>query len=212
MKALKITGVIVGGSILILLFYLGYHGLFTRVTVTEKTLDSFRMVYKKHVGPYQEIGPVMDALYQDLLNNYSIETTNGVGLYYDNPRKVAPEQCRSIGGCILEPGDYTRIEELKQKYDVREYPSAKAVVAEFPFRGKMAIILGIFKVYPKLGKYMEEKGYTSCPMLEIYDMPAKKIIYAVSVELDAKVFDAFLKPEPEPEPVEEDEADSTVAL
>ncbi len=207
MKPLKIAGIGIVCIILILLIYLGYYGLFAKVTVTEKSLDSFQMVYQKHIGPYQEIGPVMDAIYYDLLNNYSIKTTKGVGLYYDDPREVPSEQCRSIGGCILEPGDYSRIGELKQKYDVREYPSGNAVVAEFPYRGKMAIILGIFKVYPKLGRFIKEKGYASCPMLEIYDVPAKKIVYAASVGVDAEVFDGFL--EPEPEVVEEEAVDST---
>ncbi len=208
MKPLKIAVIGTAGIILILLIYLGYNGLFARVTVTEKSLDSFQMVYQKHVGPYKGIGPVMDAIYYDLLNNYSIKTTKGVGVYYDDPREVPSEECRSIGGCILEPGDYPRIEELKQKYDVREYPSGSAVVAEFPFRGKMAIVLGIFKVYPKIGKYMDEKGYGPAPSLEIYDMPVKKIIYAVSVGIEADVFDGFL--EPESEPVEEEAVDSAI--
>ncbi len=150
----------------------------------------------------------MDGVYYELKNKYAVETTRGFGVYYDNPREVPGEQCRSIAGCIVETGDLDKIEKVKEKYFVREYPSAQAVVTEFPFRGKMAIFIGIMKAYPLLGKYMEEKSYTMCPSLEIYDMLEKKIIYAMSIGLNTEVFDAFLKPKPEP--VEEEEGPDTL--
>ncbi len=41
-------------------------------------------------------------LYYDLKDNYSIETTKGFGLYYDNPQDVDKDKLRSIVGCIVE--------------------------------------------------------------------------------------------------------------
>ena len=197
-KVVKILGIVVGAIIVLLLIYLGYYGAFAKVTVTEKKLDSFWMVYQKHVGEYKGVGPIMDAIYNDLKDNYSISTTKGFGAYYDNPREVPKEKCRSIAGCILENADLGKVDELKEKYFVREYPTSSVVTAEFPFKGTLSIFIGIFKVYPKLGKYITEKGYESRPMFEIYDMPAKKTIYGMSKDLDAGLFDSFLEEPVEP--------------
>lgn len=190
---MKVVGVIAGVVIVLILIFLGYYGLFAKITIEEKSLDSFRMVYQKHVGEYKGVGPVMDAIYTDLKDNYSISATKGFGVYYDNPREVPKEKCRSIAGCILENAEPGRIDELKEKYFVREYPASSVITAEFPFKGTLSIIIGIFKVYPKLGKYIKEKGYESRPMFEIYDTPAKKTIYGMSTNLDAELFDSFLE-------------------
>ncbi len=195
---MKIVGIILGvvGIIIIaLLVYLGSLGMFSKVTITEKQINSFWMVYGKHIGEYKGVGPVMDAIYYDLRNNYSILTTKGVGLYYDNPQKVPKEKCRSIAGCILEEKDVRRIDELKKKYMVREYPTSNCVVGEFPFKSKMSIIIGIIKVYPELGKYVDEKEYAMGPTLEIYDMPKKKTLYAMSTDLEMSLLESFLEPE-----------------
>ena len=195
---MKVVGVIVGVVIVLIIAFLGYYGLFTKITVEEKSFDSFWMVYKKHVGEYKGVGPVMDAIYNDLKDNYSISATRGFGVYYDNPREVPKEKCRSIVGSILENTELGRVDELKEKYFVREYPASSVVTAEFPFKGTLSIIIGIFKVYPKLGKYITEKGYESRPMFEIYDMPAMKTIYGMSKDLEAELLDSFLKKPVEP--------------
>jgi DNA gyrase inhibitor GyrI len=203
---MKIFGIILGviGVIIVaLLIYLGYLGAFSTVTVTEKPLDSFWMVYGKHIGEYKDVGPVMDGIYHDLKDNYSITTTKGVGLYYDNPQEVPKEKCRSIAGCILEERDASRIDELKKKYMVREYPASNCVVAEFPFKTKMSIIVGIIKVYPALGNYVEEKGYTMGPSLEIYDKQGKKTVFVMSTDLELSLLESFLERE---RVVEEEEA------
>ena len=195
---MKVVGVIVGVIIVIFIVFLGYYGLFTKITVEEKSLDSFWMVYQKHIGEYKGVGPIMDAIYNDLKDNHSISTTRGFGIYYDNPREVPKEKCRSIAGCILENVDVSKLGELKEKYFVREYPASNIVTAEFPFKGTMSIFMGIFKVYPKLGKYIKEKGYEYHPMFEIYDVPGRKTIYGMSKDLDAGLFDSFLEKQVEP--------------
>lgn len=190
---MKIFGALIGVIIVIIIAFLGYYGLFAKITVEEKSLDSFWMVYQKHIGEYKGVGPVMDTIYKGLKDDYSITTTKGFGVYYDNPREVPKEKCRSIAGCILENSDASRVDELREKYFVREYPASDIVTTEFPFKGKLSIIIGIFKVYPKLGKYIEEKGYASRPMFEIYDVPAKKIIYGMSKDLGPELFSSFLE-------------------
>lgn len=194
---MKILGIILGAVgviVIVLLVYLGYLGMFSKVTITEKPMGSFWMVYGRHIGEYKDVGPVMDGIYRDLKDSYSITTTKGVGLYYDNPQEVPKEKCRSIAGCVLEDKDAARVAELKKKYMVRKYPASNCVVAEFPFKSKMSIIVGIIKVYPQLGKYVKEKGYAMGPSLEIYDTPGKMTIYAMSTDLEQSLLESFLEP------------------
>ena len=203
---MKIAGIVAGIVVALIIIFLGYYGLFRKVTVEERNLDSFWMVYQKHIGEYKDVGPIMDAIYTDLKDNLSISMTRGFGIYYDDPREVPKEKCRSIVGCILENADIGRVDELKEKYFVREYPASSVVTAEFPYKGTMSIFIGIFKVYPKLGKYIKEKGYEPRPMFEIYDMPARKTIYGMSKNLGAELFDSFLEKPVEPAIEEETEA------
>ncbi len=159
----------------------------------KKNIGPYLLVYKKHTGDYKNVGPVMDELYYDLKNNYDIETTKGFGLYYDNPQKVEKAKLRSIVGCVVEGRSVEDLIKVSNKYGVKKYPSSKSVVAEFPYKGKMSIIIGIFKVYPKLSAYIKEQKYTQTPIMELYDQANKKIEYISSINLSNDIFDGFLK-------------------
>jgi len=162
--------IILIGLVLILA---GYFGAF------KKTLW---LVYEKFTGSYQNTGPVMDELYYRLLNDDSIETFKGFGIYYDNPREVKPDECRSIVGSILEENDYTRIDELKNKYNVMEIAESKGLSTQFPYKGKLSIMMGIMKVYPEINKKIESLGIESKPIMEIYNIPEKMIHYYMALE------------------------------
>jgi len=43
-------------------------------------------------------------------------------------------------------------------------------------------MIGPMKVYPVIAKYMKDKGYNNeVPMVELYDMMAKKIYYIANI-------------------------------
>ena len=193
MKIIGIIGIIIVLVVIVLLIVLSRYGLFASVKIAEKNVGPYLLVYKKYIGDYKNVGQVMDKLYYDLKDNYGIDTTKGFGLYYDNPQEVDKEKLRSIVGCIVEDKSVNDLNSISSKYGVKEYPSSKSVVAEFPYKGKMSIILGIFKVYPKLSTYIEEHKYAQMPIMELYDQPNEKIEYISSVNLPKKLFDAFLK-------------------
>ncbi len=185
--------VFIGLIIIVIVLMLSYYGLFTEVKIVEREVGPLWLVYEKHIGDYKNVGPVMDIIYNDLLSNASIEAAKGFGLYYDNPQEIEKEKLRSIVGCILEKGDENKIEDLKDKYKIKEYPSSKSVVVEFPFKGMLSIFIGIFKVYPKLSEYIKNHSYSQAPIMEIYDRTNKKITYVASVKLDPGIFDNFLE-------------------
>lgn len=184
---------VIGLVTIFILLTLSYYGLFTKVKIAEKEIEEFWLIYEKHVGDYKEVGQVMDKIHSSLLGEDAIETSREFGLYYDNPKKVRKENLRSIVGCILDKQYEDRIEYLKKNYKVSKYPSSKSIVAEFPFKGKPSIFIGIFKVYPKLTKHIEQNNYSQGPIMEIYDTPNGKILYVASVNMDATIFDDFLK-------------------
>ncbi|MDY6934726.1 MAG: GyrI-like domain-containing protein [Spirochaetota bacterium] len=192
MKIIGIIGITIVLVIIVLLIVLSMYGLFASVKIAEKDIGPYLLVYKKHIGDYKNVGQIMDKLYYDLKDNYDIETTKGFGLYYDNPQEVDKKKLRSIVGCIVEDKSVEDLNIIGNKYGVKEYPSSKCVVAEFPYKGKMSIILGIFKVYPKLNSYIDEHKYPQMPIMELYDQPNEKIEYISSIDLAKEVFDAFL--------------------
>ena len=193
MKITKMIAIIIAAIVLLSTIALSRYGLFSSVNIVEKNVGPYLLVYKKHTGDYKNVGPIMDEIYYDLKNNYAIETTKGFGLYYDNPQEVDKAQLRSIVGCVAEGTSVEKLNKLSNKYSIQEYPSSKSVVAEFPYKGKLSIIIGVFKVYPKLAFYIKEHKYHQTPVMELYDNPNKKIEYVASINQSDDIFNAFLK-------------------
>ncbi len=153
-------------------------GLFSKVIIKEREIGPFVLVYDDHKGDYKGTAKVQDDIYYRLINQYNIETFKGFSIYYDDPKEVAKEELRSIAGCILEPLDYAKIESLKEAgFKIKELPKENAAVTEFPFKNPFSIIAGIIKVYPEMNKYAEGKGIEQTDIMEIYDVPNKKIMY-----------------------------------
>jgi hypothetical protein len=56
------------------------------------------------------------------------------------------------------------------------------IVVEFPLKNSFSYMIGPMKVYPIIAKYMKEKWYTTqTPMIELYDIAAKKIYYMTEI-------------------------------
>lgn len=193
MKIFKVTVIVIAVVFITSLLVISRYGLFAPVNVSEKVVGPYVLIYKKHIGDYNNVGPVMDELFSDLKNNYSLAPTKGFGLYYDDPRQVDKAQLRSIVGCVVEGKTIDDLSKVSSKYGVREYPSSNSVVAEFPYKGMISIFIGIMKVYPALAAYIKEHRYNQTPIMELYDMPNERIEYIASMNLPKEIFDDFLK-------------------
>ncbi len=169
-------------SILIASFVGGlfYFGILQEVTIQEQEIGPLKIVYETHLGDYSNVGEIQDKIYSSLRED-GINTTKGFGIYYDNPKEVEKSLLRSETGVIIEEKDYSRISELRVKYNVKDIPKAKNVIATFPYRNKYSIMFGVFKVYPKLNKYIEEKNYKPSPAMEIYDKENQRIVYLFEI-------------------------------
>ncbi len=182
MKALKIILLVIGIAALAIFGLLVYSGLFAPVEFELKETGPYKLVYVEHRGDYAKVKAPMDELYYTLKDELGIETTRGFGLYYDDPAKTATEALRSEVGSILDEKDYDRIPEIEEFYKVKDYPRKERVVTEHPFTTPLSIMLGIFKVYPAGEQYGIDNNLEGLHIMEIYDMPNKKIIYETTLK------------------------------
>jgi len=173
--------VILGLIAVLLMGYLYYMGFFNKIEITEKEMGPYKVVFKEHIGDYKETGKIMDEIYYSLLND-GVETYKGFGIYYDNPKVVEKDKLRSIAGSMIEEKDYDKIDQLKDKYSIKTIDKTRSITTEFPFKNKMSIMFGIMKVYPKINKYIDSKGYKKGQVMEIYDVPNKKVIYVAEIK------------------------------
>ena len=177
MKTLKIVVIILAILLASLIAVYAYYGGFNKISFGIEKQGGEFIVYENLTGDYSQSPKVSDRVYNTLLNNEKIETTKGIGIYYDNPKTIAKEKLRAEIGCIIENADSATLARLAEKYQVKTLPENEFVVAEFPFKGQLSVLLGIMKVYPALDKFNKENGYIESPITEIYDVSNKKIIY-----------------------------------
>ncbi len=98
-----------------LLGFIGYSGMFSSVTITEKEMGPFTMVLKKHTGSYYKTGAVFDEVEGILKKTIDTKKLKAVGLYYDDPAKVKEEQLRSECGFIVDKVDIDKIGAIARK-------------------------------------------------------------------------------------------------
>jgi len=178
MKTSRIILGIILTLILILVTIYAYYGGFYKINFEVRQGGGETLVYRSLKGDYSQTGKVTDEIYQILLSEYEIETFNGFGIYYDNPAEVATEELRSDVGCILPDAHADKIPMLESEFKVETAPFGDFVVAEFPYRGQLSFMVGVMKVYPAMARYVEQQGLNpNTPVMEIYDIPNKKIIY-----------------------------------
>ncbi|HAE86884.1 TPA: hypothetical protein DCG86_02545 [Candidatus Marinimicrobia bacterium] len=172
------------------LLYTCFYGGFNQVNITRSNVGPYTLAYQVHQGDYRKIHVVMDRVFDALNEKKGFFTTLGFGLYYDKPGEVDTDSLRSIGGGIL-PSE-TDPQTLTCECKIAEFPNTNAVVAEFPYRGKASVIFGAMKAHPAINQYLKDHDIPHAPILEIYDVPDKKIRYIVPVGLDPQHLTVFL--------------------
>jgi len=151
-------------------WYLVVSGLLARVNIntSETKYGPMVIAYKTRVGPYKNAGELFTDSYCLLPNREQI------GLYYDDPEAVPASELRYAVGPILSNGEeLPKKEEMElmrsHGFKIFHIPRANFVVsAVFPFRTTLSIFIAIFRVYPKLRKYIAQRNLCAYPAIEIY--------------------------------------------
>ena len=179
MKILKITFLVITVLAVIVIAFLAYAGMFTKIAVVEKEMGGFVVAGKDVTGPYMNVGPAMCSVDSTLKAN-GVMCTRGFGIYYDNPNSVAPEKCRSFVGNILDTADSATLIKIKAAgLRIDSVAKKMSVVIDYPSPNNMSYMIGPMKAYPALNKYITEKKIAPVLSLEIYDVPAKKTYYVM---------------------------------
>ena len=174
-----------GPSVVVLIIFLlllrygvASHIRFERVRAGVETV-----VYEEGQGDYRKSGELMDSVYEKLIETESIETYRGFGVFYDNPKNVPVDKLRYEAGCILDGPSEATIKRLKTNFKVKNLKEGQCITTEFPFKGKLSIVLGTLRVYPALSRYIREHNLPEAgPIMEIYDVPGEKIVYRKYLE------------------------------
>lgn len=183
MKIMKIALVVFVCLVAICIALYAYYGGFYKPTIQMAEQGGETVVYNEVVGDYSQSGVVMDQIYTLLKEEYKIETFKGFGIYYDNPKMVEKSKLRSDIGCILEPADVEKVSTLKGNTKTKVLPKKQYLVTEFPYKGKMSVMMSLMKVYPALSKYAEDNAIAGAgAVMEIYDVPNKKILYRQEIK------------------------------
>lgn len=156
----------------------GINGLFYKPSAVEKVMGPYHFAYEDFVGPYSKTYPVFNRVYK-LLTDNNILNTIGIGIYHDDPSKVASEKLRSSCGSVISESDMDKAASLGLKTGILE--KKESIVVEFPVKSSLSYMLAPSKCYPVLAKYIEEKGYEMTAPYEIYDIPGKKMYVVMNI-------------------------------
>jgi hypothetical protein len=156
---------------------LWFIGAFDQVKVSEQQVGPFTYAYEKFVGPYQNSGAVFTNVYK-ILKEASVESTRGIGIYYDDPKTVAAAKLRSDCGAIIELKD---IRKLRGKLLISRLGKKNCVVAELPIKTMFSYMIGPAKAYPTLINYAKARALKTAMVFELYDMPHNKILYVMEI-------------------------------
>ena len=183
MKLFKRTMSILGTLVVVLLFVAAglwiYYGGLTTIVFSNPEQGGEILVYKEVVGDYSNTGEITDEVYYFLLDSIGVETYSGFGIFYDDPEKVDRSKCRSEVGCVLEPEDINLIPEIEKHFKVKFFPVGQYTSTNFPYKGALSVLVGMWKVYPAIKILKEEKNqlYKEGPFMEIYNMRDSVITY-----------------------------------
>ncbi|XP_071486196.1 testis-expressed protein 264-like [Diadema antillarum] len=169
-----------------------YTGLFEKVEVKsgKPHIGNVRVAYKYAKGPYSECGAVFTEIVCLAPN------VRTIGIYYDDPRKVASAELRYIVGAILAEGDSevdkeSEVKLLAKNYKVASFPAVDhAVTTSFPYIWALSIYIATSKVWPKLGEYIEERKLCAHPAIEIYSGDEIQYMLPLSKQEDFYVEEA----------------------
>jgi hypothetical protein len=166
-KRLKWLAVVSLFPIFLIAGFLWYMGFFNTMHVYEQELGPYTYVYERFVGPYMNVGPVFEKM-GAVLKTEGLTADKAIGIYYDDPSKVAKDKLRSDCGLVLKEQDLPKVPALKKKYSVATIPKKMSMVIEFPMKNSLSYVLGQIKCYPVLMKYAREKGYKTVVPYELY--------------------------------------------
>ncbi len=132
-----------------------------------KMAPAMTLLYTTHVGPYNEVAPLMDKV-QQWATEHNLTCEKTFGEYLDNPETTDQRRLQSRVGCVVDsrfaPKDLDKI-VATGPYKIEKRLPGRYLWASFD--GSPSI--GPFKVYPRMRKYARVHHLkTAVASLEVY--------------------------------------------
>jgi len=159
----------------------GWGGGFRSVEVVEAEVPGDWVLGLDHVGPYETMRePFLRA--GSLMDSLQIATGDGLGWYFDDPTKTAPEECRGFYGRVLAPGaeaGWAADERGAEGLRAMQLPAGPAVVVDWELSGYLGYIVGPIRVYPLLTEAMAARGAVPVAVYERYATDGRSVRYVM---------------------------------
>jgi len=143
--------------------------------ILTKSTEKMTMIYLEHVGPYDQVGSVFGQIAEYAAQKQLAAQV--VGIYYDDPATVAPENLRCEIGIAVAEGTMP-----DSGFGIQEIPARK--VAYATLKGPYDKIA---EEYPYLYEWVEKNGYKIAgPLMEVYlkagpDVPPEELMTEVRI-------------------------------
>jgi len=110
---------------------------------------------------------------------------NNVSVYPHNVSSSDTLRTETTGtvGVVIDSFNPGNQENMMNSCSQINLGSTRAIVASFPYKGRLSNLVGYLKVYPKLIRLMKENGISlALPVVKIVDRVNMQINYAILLE------------------------------
>jgi hypothetical protein len=164
------------------IFFLGvsfYAGMFDKLSLEIAEVGPYPIIYREHKGPYDGVKFALHDVYRHLKTKRMQWTTKGIAVFYDNPQTVKAQDLHSIAGCITD----TVLTNLDTPYKSQIMPKTRAIVGTFHIRSFLSNYTGTQKYYSAKESFAREnKVVLAGPVIELFDMGARRVFYIAPVK------------------------------
>ncbi|NLE00600.1 MAG: hypothetical protein GX640_12075, partial [Fibrobacter sp.] len=140
---LKISAII-GGVVVCLMVLVAYMaGIFDTVTFTHTEVGPYNLIYREHRGQYAGIRFLMNDVFKHVISSQKkVKIQYGFAIFYDDPSKVPQDSLRCITGVITDS-----IVQTTKPYKSATFKRTDALITEFPVRSPLSYTTGYYKYY-----------------------------------------------------------------
>lgn len=164
------------------LVYLGFYNAFYQPKVALSNEGNETVVYLEVNDRYQLTDSVMKVVFNELYEKNGIVITKGFAVHQPLPEDAERSITTLIAGCVVEDEDTLMLSQISNSFIIDQLPADHYIVSDFPLKGKMSIMFGRYRVYPKLYDFCKKNGYELHePVTEIYNRTEHKIHYRLKM-------------------------------
>jgi hypothetical protein len=176
---MRIIGIIIAVLFVCFLALYFFAGMFDAVSLEISEVGPYAIVYKEHTGPYDGLTVTLRDVYGYVTKKRMQWTTKGIEIFYDDPKTVGPRDQRSIAGCVTD----TLLTNVAAPYKSQILPKTPAIVGTVRVRSFLSNVFGTQKFYSVKDNFAREnKRALAGPVMQLYDMAARKIYYFAPVK------------------------------